>query len=78
MNGNKFILSHLSYFDSLSPATVEDGSKFKVQGLGHTHPVPNLSLDYGLDIPGCPFNLIFIKKLTRTLACSILLIDKSA
>lgn len=54
MNGNKFILSHLSYSDYLPSVTVEDDSKIKVQGIGEPHPLINLSLDFLLYIPNCP------------------------
>jgi transposase InsO family protein len=72
MTGNKSLLSHLSYSDSLPSVTVADGSKAKVQGLGRAHPLPNLSLESVLYIPGCPFNLISVHKLIRTLDCSVL------
>ena len=62
----------MSYSDSLPSATVADGSKNKVQGLGQAHPLPNLSLESVLYIPGCPFNLISVHKLIRTLDCSVL------
>lgn len=75
MTGNKFILSNLSYYDSLPSVTVADDSKIKVQGFGQAHPLPNLSLDFTLYIPCCHFNLISIKMLTCTLDCSLLFID---
>jgi hypothetical protein len=77
MTGNQSLLSQLSYSDSLPSVTVADGSKIKVQGLGQAHPLPNLSLDSVLYIPGCPFNLISVNKLTRTLDCSVLFTNNS-
>lgn len=74
MTGNKSILSHLSYLDSLPSITVNDGSKIKVQGLGQTHLLPNLSLDFVIYIPGFPFNLIYVNKLICTIDCSVLLL----
>ena len=77
MIDNKFILSHLSYSYSFPSVTLADGSKIKVQGLDQAHPLPNLSLDYVLYIPGCHFNVISFKNITSTLYCSVLFIDKS-
>lgn len=77
MTGNKSILSHLSYSDSFPSVTVADGSKIKVHGLGQAHSLPNLSLEYILYISGCPFNLIYVHKLTHTLDCSLIFNDKS-
>lgn len=74
MNGNIFF-SNLSYSDSLPFVTLADDSKIKVQGLGQTHRLPNLSLNFVLYILGCPFNLIFVKKITHTLNCSVLFFD---
>ncbi|GAU43000.1 hypothetical protein TSUD_188740 [Trifolium subterraneum] len=62
---------------SASDHMTADGSKIKVQGLGQAHPLPNLSLDSVLYIPGCPFNLISVNKLTRTLDCSVLFTNSS-
>lgn len=61
MTGNKSLLSHLSYSDSLPSIIMEDGSKIKFQGLGHKCSLPNLSLDYVIYIPSFPFNLKFNK-----------------
>jgi hypothetical protein len=77
MASNKSLLSHLSYSDTLPLVIVADGSKIKDQGLGLAHPLPNLFLDFVLDIPSCPFNLIFVNKLTRTHDYSILFTDNS-
>jgi hypothetical protein len=75
MIGNKPLLSHLSFSDSLPYVSVTDDSKIKVQGLGQAHPLPNLSLDFVLHILGCSFNLIYVNKLTRTHDCLILFTD---
>lgn len=77
MTGNKSLLSHLSYSDFLPSVTVADGSKVKVHDLGQTHPLSNLSLESFLYILSCPFNLIYVHKLTHTLDCSVLFNDKS-
>lgn len=77
MTGNKFILYHLSYSDSFPYVTMVDGSKIKVQGFGQAHPLPNLSLDYVLYIIDCPFDIIYVKKLTCILDCLVIFIKKS-
>lgn len=70
MTNNKSLLSHFSYSDSLSSVTVADYYKINVQGIGQAHSLPNLSLEYVLYIHGCPFNLIYVHKLTRSLDSS--------
>lgn len=67
----------MSYSDTLPSITVADGSKIKVHGLGQKHPLPNVSLESVFYIPGSPFNLIFVHKLTSTLDCSVIFNDKS-
>jgi len=44
---------------------MENGSQIKVHGIRQTRSSSNLTLDSVLYIPGCPFNLISISKLTR-------------
>ena len=46
------------------------------KGIGLAHPLPSLPLTYVLYTPECPFNLISISKITRTLNCSIIFSDK--
>ena len=46
------------------------------KGIGLAHPLPFLPLTSVLYTPECPFNLIFISKITRTLNCSIIFSDK--
>ena len=47
------------------------------KGIGLAHPLLSLPLHSILYAPKCPFNLIFINKITRTLNCSITFYDKS-
>ncbi|KAJ9677798.1 hypothetical protein PVL29_022654 [Vitis rotundifolia] len=47
------------------------------KGIGLAHPLPSLPLHFVLYAPECPFNLISISKITRTLNCSITFSDKS-
>ena len=46
------------------------------KGIGLTLPLPSLPLTSVLYTPECPFNLISISKITRTLNCSITFSDK--
>ena len=46
------------------------------KGIGLAHPLPSLPLTSVLYTPECPFNLISISKITRTLNCSIIFSDK--
>ncbi|KAJ9692997.1 hypothetical protein PVL29_011912 [Vitis rotundifolia] len=47
------------------------------KGIGLAHPLSSLPLHFVLYAPECPFNLISISKITRTLNCSITFSDKS-
>jgi len=66
-----------SLISNLSPPkiphniTVANGSKAQVTGIGQASPLPSLSLNYVLFVPGSPFNLISISKLAQSLNCSI-------
>ncbi|WKA07927.1 hypothetical protein VitviT2T_025697 [Vitis vinifera] len=46
------------------------------KGIGLAHPLPSLPLHYVLYVSECPFNLISINKITRTLNCPITFSDK--
>ena len=46
------------------------------KGIGLALPLPSLPLTSVLYTPECPFNLIFISNITRTLNCSITFFDK--
>ena len=46
------------------------------KGIGLTHTLPSLLLTSVLYTSECPFNLISISKITRTLNCSIIFSDK--
>ena len=46
------------------------------KGIGLARPLPSLPLTFVLCTPKCPFNLIYISKITRTFNCSITCSDK--
>ena len=47
------------------------------KGIGLAHPLPSIPLHSVFYALECPFNLISINKITRTLNCSITFSDKS-
>ena len=56
--------------------TLANGSQTVAKGIGLAHPLPSLPLTFVLYTPECPFNLISISIITRTLNCSIIFSDK--
>lgn len=71
------IAGNVSLFSTISPpkiphfTTLADGSKVAAKGIGHVSPTTSLSLNFVLFIPGSPFNLISLRKLTRSHNCSV-------
>lgn len=72
MFGDKLLFTCLTYMDTLPSVTLANGPQTKCQGIGQTKPIRTLSLDSVLYVPSCPFNLISISKLTRTLPYSVM------
>ena len=75
ISGNKDLFSSLTT-TTLPIVTLANGSQTVAKGIGLTHPLLSLPLTYVLYTPKCPFNLISISKITRTLNCSIIFSDK--
>lgn len=75
--GNPSLISNLSPPNIPHNITLANGSKAQVTGIGQASPLSSLSLNYVLFVPGCPFNLISISKLTDSLNCSITFSSKS-
>ena len=48
-----------------------NGSKVSSHGVGTVHVFPSLPIDNVLYVPGSPFNLLSINRLTRSLDCII-------
>jgi len=71
VSGNSALFSKLSTPKYPHYITVADGSKVEATGVGQVSPIPSLSLSSVLLIPNCPFNLISISKLNRSLNCAI-------
>nr|CAN79194.1 hypothetical protein VITISV_000236 [Vitis vinifera] len=77
ISGNKHLFSSITTTFALPTVTLANGSQIMAKGIGLTHPLPSLPLHSDLYALECPFNLISISKITRTLNCSIIFSDKS-
>ena len=77
ITGNESLLSSLSTSGYLPCVTMANGSQIQSQGLGTANPLPSLSLDNVLYIPGSPFNLLSISRLTSSLDCIIFFTKES-
>ncbi|WJZ94583.1 hypothetical protein VitviT2T_013425 [Vitis vinifera] len=73
---NKDLFSSITTTSALPTVTLANGSQTMAKGFGFAHPLPSLPLHSVLYAPECPFNLISIRKITRTLNCSITFSDK--
>ncbi|RVW58902.1 Retrovirus-related Pol polyprotein from transposon RE2 [Vitis vinifera] len=76
LSGNKDLFSSITTTSALPTVTLANGSQTVAKGIGLALPLPSLPLTSVLYTPECPFNLIFISKITRTLNCSITFSDK--
>ena len=76
ISGNKDFFSSLINNSTLPIVTLANASQTVAKGIGLSHPLPSLPLTSVLYTPECPFNLISINKITRTLNCSIICSDK--
>nr|CAN75244.1 hypothetical protein VITISV_014212 [Vitis vinifera] len=76
ISGNKDFFSSITTTSALPIVTLANGSQTMAKGFGFVHPLPSVPLHYVLYAPECPFNLISISKITRTLNCSITFSDK--
>ena len=76
LKGNMCLILSLTTTPTLPTVTLANGSQTMVKGIGLAHPLPSLPLTSVLYTPECPFNLISISKITRTLNCSIIFSDK--
>ena len=77
ISGNKSSFTSISFPKIPHLVTVANGSKVAAQGSGHVSLSSSLKLDYVLFIPQCPYNLISLSQLTRSLNCSVTFIANS-
>ncbi|RVW54465.1 Retrovirus-related Pol polyprotein from transposon TNT 1-94 [Vitis vinifera] len=76
LSGNKDLFSSITTTSDLPTVTLANGSQTVAKGICLALPLPSLPLTSVLYTPECPFNLISISKITRTLNCSITFSDK--
>ncbi|RVW88304.1 Retrovirus-related Pol polyprotein from transposon RE1 [Vitis vinifera] len=76
LSGNKDLFSSITTTSALPNVTLANGSQTVAKGIGLALPLPSLPLTSVLYTPECPFNIISISKITRTLNCSITFSDK--
>ncbi|RVX21542.1 Anaphase-promoting complex subunit 8 [Vitis vinifera] len=76
LSGNKDLFSSITTTSDLPTVTLANGSQTVAKGIGLALLLPSLPLTSVLYTPECPFNLISISKITRTLNCSITFSDK--
>ena len=65
ISGNKDLFSSITTTSALPTVTLTNGSETMAKGFGLTHPLPSLPLHSVLYALECPFNLIFISKITQ-------------
>ena len=70
ISGNKDLFSSITTTSALPTVILANGSQTVAKGIGLAHPLPSLPLTSVLYTPKCPFNLISISKISRTLNCS--------
>ena len=71
ISGNKDLFSSIITTSTLPTVTLANGSQTVAEGIGLAHPLPFRPLTSVLYTPECPFNLISISRITRTLICTI-------
>ena len=65
------MFSSLSSTSPLPFVTLADGSRVSSHGVGLVKLFPSLTIDNVLYVPGSPFNLLSISRLTRSLDCVV-------
>ena len=71
MTGSSTFLSDYHPIASPRSVTLANGSLSKVVGSGTTYLSPDIELLSVLHVPGFPFNLLSISKITKALNCSV-------
>jgi hypothetical protein len=71
MTGSATSLSDYHLVDTPHNVTLANGSLSTVASFGHTHLSPDIKLLSVLHVPGFPFNLLSISKITKALNCYV-------
>jgi len=77
ISGNTSLFSTISFQEKSHFITLANGSKTSSKGVGQAILSPSLNLKSVLFVPNCPFNLISLSQLTKTLNCSVTFDNKS-
>lgn len=72
-----FFFTSNSYSQSLQAITLANGSQTMATSAGQASLLPSLTLNLVLYLPGCPFNLIYISHLSRSLNSSVTFLNNS-
>ena len=75
ISGNKSLLSDIVYSQSLPAITLANEIQIKPKRVVKAKPISSVTLDSVLYVPGSPFNLAFVSRLTKSLHCSITFFD---
>jgi len=76
ISDNKSSFSSISFPKIPHLVTVANGSKVASQGSAQVSLSPSLKLNYVLFVPQCPYNLISLSQLTRSLNYNLLITAK--
>ena len=77
ISGNPQLFSSLHSSTSLPNITLADGSQTQAKGIGKANPLPSVPLDSVLFIPNCPFSLVSVRRLCRSLNCLVTFDEES-
>ena len=71
ITGNKSLFFSLSSTNPLPSVTLTDGSRISSHGVGTVKLFPSLTIDNVLYVPGSPFNMLSISRVTHSLDCVV-------
>ncbi|RDX84671.1 hypothetical protein CR513_34246, partial [Mucuna pruriens] len=72
ISGNDFVFPSISSPKFPHFISLANGSKMVSQGVGKVSLSSSISLNFVLYIPKCPYNLISLSQMTRSLNCSVI------
>ncbi|XP_071940172.1 uncharacterized protein [Coffea arabica] len=77
ISSNPQLFSSLHSSTSLPNITLADGSQTQAKGIDKANPLPSVPLDSVPFIPNCPFSLVYVRRLYRSLNCLVTFDEKS-